>query len=73
MSKQPVRNKISEKWKQKITNRSGILDTGCTSGAGAERDMDCFHDTGLTFKKIYMLPDKLKTPAIKIMRLKHNL
>jgi hypothetical protein len=57
MSKQPVRNKITEKWKRKMTNRSGILDTGCTSGAGAERDMDCFHDTGLPSKKVFMLPD----------------
>jgi hypothetical protein len=73
MSKQPVRNKITEKWKRKITNRSGILDTGCTSGAGAERDMDCFHDTGLQSKKVFMLPDTSKISATKIMRLKHNL
>jgi hypothetical protein len=73
MSKQPVRNKISEKWKRKITNRLGILDTGCTSGAGAERDMDCFHDTGLASKKVFMLPDTSKISATKIMRLKHNL
>jgi hypothetical protein len=73
MLKLTVKKKVTKKWKRKIANRSGILDTGCTSGAGAEMDMDSFHDTGLPFKKIYMLPDKLKTPAIKIMRLKHNL
>jgi hypothetical protein len=73
MSKPPVKNKITEKWKQKITNRLSILDTGCTSGAGAERDMDFFHDTGLPSKKVFMLPDTSKIPATKIMRLKHNL
>jgi hypothetical protein len=61
------------KWKRKIANRSGILDTGCTSGAGAEMDMDYFHDTGRPSKKMFMLPDKSKIPATKIMRLKHNL
>ena len=60
MSKPPVKNKITEKWKRKIANRYGILDTGCTSGAGAEIDMDSFHDTGLPSKKIFMLPDKSK-------------
>ncbi len=51
------------------------MDTGCTLGAGAEMDMECFHDTGLLSKKVFMfmLPDTLKIPAIKIMRLKHNL
>jgi hypothetical protein len=49
------------------------LDTGCTSGAGAEMDMDFFHDTGLPSKKVFMLPDASKIPATKIMRLKHNL
>ena len=36
-------------------------------------DMDYFHDTGLPSKKVFMLPDKSKIPATKIMRLKHNL
>ncbi len=40
------KNKIKEKWKQKISNRTGILDTGCSSGAGAEKDIDLFIDTG---------------------------
>ena len=60
MSKPTAKNKITEKWKQKIANRSGILDTGCTSGAGAEMDMECFHDTGLTSKKVFMLPKTIK-------------
>jgi hypothetical protein len=71
--KPPVKNKITEKWKRKIANRSGILDTGCTSGAGAEMDMKYFHDTGLPSKTGFMLPDASKIPATKIMRLKHNL
>ena len=57
----------------KDSKRSGILDTGCTSGAGAEMDMEYFHDTGLPSKKVFMLPDASKIPATKIMRLKHNL
>jgi len=73
LSKPTVKNKITEKWKRKIANRLGILDTGHTSGAGAEMDMDFFHDTGLLSKKVFMLPDASKKPATKIMHLKHNL
>jgi hypothetical protein len=54
-------------------NRSGILDTGCTSGAGAEHDMDCFHNTSLPSEKVFMLPDKTRIRATTKMRLKHNL
>jgi hypothetical protein len=50
-----------------------MLDTGCTSGAGAEMEMDFFHDTGLPSQKVFMLPDASKIPATKLMRLKHNL
>ncbi len=57
----------------KIANRTGILDTGCTSGAGAEKDMDCFHATSLPSNKVFMLPDKTKIKATKTMQLKHKL
>ncbi len=73
MTRPKVKNEIAEKWKQKIANGTGILDTGCTSGAGAEKDMDCFHDTGLPSNKVFMLPDKTKTKATMMMQLKHKL
>jgi len=65
-------SKMTE-WKRKTANRNGILDTGCTSGARAEKDIELFHDTGRPSNKVFMLPDKTKIPATKIMRLKHNL
>ncbi len=49
------------------------MDTGCTSGAGAEKDMDCFHDTGLPSNKVFILPDKTKIKATKTIQLKHKL
>jgi hypothetical protein len=55
---QTTKNKITKKWKQKVANRSGILDMGCTSRAGAEKDVDCFYDTGLLSRKVFMLLDK---------------
>jgi hypothetical protein len=73
MTRPKVKNKIAEKWKQKIENRTGILDRGCTSGARAEKDVDCFHDTGLPSNKVFMLPDKTKIKATKTMQLKHQL
>jgi hypothetical protein len=68
-----LQDKIAAKWKRKIRNRSGILDTGCTLGAGAEHNADCFHDTGLPSEKVFMLPDKTRISASKNMRIKHNL
>jgi hypothetical protein len=58
---------MTKKWKQKVANRSGILDTGCTSGAGTEKDVDCFYNTGLPSRKVFMLPDKSKIMATKKM------
>ncbi len=46
---------------------------GCTLGAGSEHDADCFQDTGLLSKKVFMLPDKTKINATNKMQLKHNL
>jgi hypothetical protein len=68
-----LQNKIAAKWKQKIRNQSGILDIGCTSGVGAEQDVDCFHDTDHLSEKVSMLPDKTRIRASKKMWLKHNL
>jgi hypothetical protein len=68
-----LRNKIAARWKRKLANQSGILDTGCTLGVGAKHGADCFHDTGLLSKKVFMLLDKMKTKATNKMQLKHNL
>jgi hypothetical protein len=64
-----LQNKIDPKWKQKIWNQSGILDTGCTLGMGAKHDVDCFRDTGLRSEKVFMLPDKTRIRALKKMQL----
>jgi hypothetical protein len=56
-----------------VANRSDILDTGCTSGARTEKDVDCFYNIGLLSRKVFMLPDKSKIMATKKMQLKHNL
>jgi hypothetical protein len=68
-----LQNKIAAKWRRKLTNQSGILDMGCTLGVGAKHDVDCFHNTGLPSKKVFMLPDKTKLKATNKMWLKHNL
>jgi hypothetical protein len=68
-----LQNKIAAKWNRKLKNRSGILETGCTLGAGAEHDADCVHDTSLPTEKVFMLTDKTKIKATNKMRLKHNL
>jgi hypothetical protein len=68
-----LQNTIDAKRKQKLKNRSGILDTGCTLGVGAKHNADCFHDTGFPSKKVFMLPDKMKIRGTNKMCLKHNL
>jgi hypothetical protein len=57
------KNKIKEKWKQKISKRNMILDTGCSSRAGAEKDIDLFIDTSFPSEKIFMLLDKTTIKA----------
>jgi hypothetical protein len=49
------------------------LDTGCTSGAGAQHDIEYFDDTGEQSQKVFMLPDKSTVRATKKMKLKHKL
>ncbi len=49
------------------------MDTGYTLGAGTEKDVDCFYNTGLPSMNVFMLPDKSKITATKKMQLKHNL
>jgi hypothetical protein len=68
-----LQNKIAAKWKRKLKNKSGILDMGCTLGAGTKHDADCFHDTGLPSEKVFMLPDKAKIKATNKMQLKQHL
>jgi hypothetical protein len=69
-------NKVRVHWAQKVINRrlqkTGILDTGATSGAALEEDEDAFEDTGLS-KKMFMFPGKRTNKATKKMRLKHKL
>jgi hypothetical protein len=68
-----LQNKIAAKWKRKIRNRSSIMDTGSTLCMGAKHNVDCFHNTGLLSKKVFMLPDKTRIRATNKMRLKHDL
>ncbi len=62
---------------KKIINRrlqkTGILDTGATSGAAPEEDEDAFEDTGKLLKKKFMFLDKCTNKATKKMHLKHKL
>jgi hypothetical protein len=46
---------------------------GLHIGRRSRKDMDCFHDTGLPSNKVFMLPDKTKIKATKMMQLKHKL
>ncbi len=46
---------------------------GCTLGAGAEHDKNCFHNTSLPSEKVLMLSDRTKIKATNKMQLKHNL
>jgi hypothetical protein len=70
-------NKVVVHWAQKVNNRrlrkTGILDTGATSGAAPEEDEDAFEDTGELSKKTFMFPDKRTNKVTKKMRLKHKL
>jgi hypothetical protein len=70
-------NMVAAHWAQKVINRrlqkTGILDTGATSGAAPEEDEDAFEDTGKLSKKMFMFPDKCTNKATKKMRLKHKL
>jgi len=57
-------NKVAAHWARKIANRktrktrkTGILDSGATSGAGPEEDADEFEDTGERSTKTFMFPD----------------
>jgi hypothetical protein len=40
---------------------------------GAKQDADCFHNTSLPSKKVFMLPDKKMIRATDNMQVKHNL
>ena len=53
-------NKIAAHWARKIANRkarTGILDTGATSGAGRLEDAEIFEYTGQPSTKVFKLPD----------------
>jgi hypothetical protein len=70
-------NKVAAHWARKIENRrarkTGILDSGATSGAAPVEDEGSFHDSGQMSDKIFMLPDKRTHRATKKMLLKYNI
>ena len=69
-------NRIAAHWARKIANRkarTGILDTGATSGAGRPEDAELFENTGQPSTKVFMLPDKSKVRATHKMLLKHKI
>jgi hypothetical protein len=70
-------NKVAAHWARKTANRktrkTGILDSGATSGAGPEEDTDKFEDTGERLTKTFMFPDQRTATATKKMMLKHDL
>ncbi len=64
-------NKIAAHWARKIANRkarTGILDTGATSGAGRPEDAELFENTGQPSTKVLMLPGKSKVRAHDYMK-----
>jgi len=66
-------NKVVAHWARKIANRktrkTGVLDSGATSGAEPEEDADELEDTGEKSIKIFMFPDRRTAPATKKMML----
>ena len=65
-------NKVAMHWAQK--SKTGILDTGATSGAAQEEDEECFVDTGEASTKTFMFPDKrTNNKATNRMLTKNNL
>jgi hypothetical protein len=69
-------NKIAAHWACKIANRkmrTGILDTGATSGMGQLEDTGALKYTGQPSTKVFMLPDKSRVRATYKMLLQHKL
>ena len=70
-------NRVAAHWTRKLINRrerkTGILDSGATSGAAPAEDEYSFEDTGQMSNKTFMLPDKRTHSATKKMLLKHNI
>jgi hypothetical protein len=65
-------NKTTAKWKQKLANRSGIMDTDYTSGAGAKHNVDCLQHQPPIWKSLHAT-NKTQIKATNKMMLKHNL
>ncbi len=49
------------------------MDTGTTSGATAKQDIEALENIGLTFTKVFIIPDKSRIRATQKMLLQHNL
>ena len=70
-------NKVAAHWERKVENRrarkTGILDSGATSGAAPVEDKSSFKDLGQMSSKTFMLPDKRTHCATKKMLLKYEI
>ena len=72
-------NKVAAHWARKLANRkvhkTGILDSGVTSGVVPEEDKEHFEHSGQICNKTFMLLDKRTHRATKMLLklLKHKL
>jgi hypothetical protein len=70
-------NKVAAHWAWKMDDwrarKTGILDTGATSGVAPEEEEEALEETGMTSSKTFMFLDKQTRRATITMLLKHKL